>query len=140
MNDSKIHVDYATWLNTMDWDVFGTFTTKYAMSVPAARRSMERLYSNLKTTNERVRLFWVAEPFDSRQGYHTHGLVYTGNLPEANNLQLIKAWQIVSKGGGGKKFNRAILKRYEKDLGANFYVSKYMLRKNADYDFLYESA
>ena len=100
-----------------------------------ARRAMERLYNFLKENYGNVRIFWVAEPFDARHGYHTHALVYL-DQPIGRSLRTLlrKAWQIVTKGNGGKENNHTVLKPYEEEKGARFYVSKYMLRKDADYD------
>lgn len=128
---------YANWLNTMEWQFFCTFSTRYDMSVKSARRAMERLQNFITVNYGKARIFWVAEPFDTKYGYHTHALLYI-EKPIGKSLKTLihKAWQVVSKGKGGKENNHTTLKQYNKELGANYYVSKYMLRKNADYDFL----
>ena len=103
----------------------------------AARRAMARLYSFLKEKYGNVRIFWVAEPFDTKYGYHTHALVYIEHYLARNMKALLnKAWQVVTGGGGGKKYNNTVLKQYDEKLGANYYVAKYMMRNNADYDIL----
>ena len=138
MNQTAITIEYANMLDKMEWDFFCTFTTRYSMTMKQARRAMERLHSFISDKHGKASLFWVAEPFDTRQGYHTHALVHFAHpLGKKMKAALRKAWQIVSKGKGGKENNFTDLKPYDKKLGARFYVSKYMLKKNADYDILY---
>lgn len=134
MNEILNNNAYAEWLDKQNWDHFCTFTTKYPMTMKGARRSMERLGNFTKQFGD-VKLFWVAEPFDTKTSYHTHALM---KLDCSNNLDTEKiirnSWQIVSKGKGGKEYNNTIIKPYEVGLGAHYYITKYISRKNADYD------
>ena len=137
MNKTITVVDYAEWLNKMKWQFYCTFTTRYSMSMKSARRAMERLHSHLSSHYGKVTLFWVAEPFDTKYGYHTHALIFVENqLVKSLKALIMNAWQVVSSGKGGKLSNHTVLKPYDKKLGANFYVAKYMFSKNADYDVL----
>lgn len=140
MNKLKYNTHYAQWLNKMKWQFFCTFSTKYSMSMKSARRAMERLHSHLSNYYGKVTLFWVAEPFDTLYGFHTHALIYVEN-PLVKSLKglIMNAWQIVSNGKGGKANNHTVLKPYDKKLGANHYVAKYMFTKNADYDLFIPS-
>ena len=38
-----IAAHYGDWLNTMEWDFYCTFTTRYTMSMRSAINSMDRL-------------------------------------------------------------------------------------------------
>jgi hypothetical protein len=130
-----INIEYAKWINGMDWSFYCTFTTKYTLSIKAARRAMERLYSFVKKRNAEVKLFWVAEPFEAF-GYHLHALIDI-NTTALNIIECLKkAWQIVSKGSGGKGYNNTVIKPFDKKLGGAHYVSKYLMKANADYDIL----
>ena len=116
---------------------------------------MERFSDRLSEKHGGAKTFWVAEPFDCKEGYHTHALVRlndrtlfghefaTENVSgEAVSLKtpsiafdlLRETWQITSKGGPGK-WNRVQLKRYDPLLGAGYYVGKYMMKRRVDYDF-----
>lgn len=132
---NEIIIAYADWLNSMDWGFYCTLTTRYSMSVKSARRSAERLYSHLQKNIGGIRLFWVAEPFDAKYGYHIHALIHFVNpiLYDAKEL-IKKAWQVISKGKGGKEYNNTVIQPYKSELGANYYVSKYVLRNNSDFD------
>lgn len=132
------NIAFAEWLNTMPWGFYCTLTTRYSMSVRSARRAIERFHSNLQKRLGGIRLFWVAEPFDTKYSYHLHALIKVSNPKVKNVIELLKkAWQVVTKGKGGKEYNNTVIQPYKSKLGANFYVSKYMMRNNADYDILF---
>lgn len=132
---------WAVWINTMTWHIYATFSTRYSMSIKSARRYAERLLNSLEKYYPGARLFWVAEPFDLKEGYHLHAIVYMGDTiesPEKNTRNIISAWEAVSGGKGGKKSNYTYLEPYNRNEGGNFYLTKYMLKPNADYDILGE--
>lgn len=138
-HEREVVIGWANWLNTMNWHFFSTFSTAYPLSANSARKAMERLYSLVKLKYGDARIFWVAEPFDSKYGYHTHALVHFNNPMENSKELLNKAWQTVTKGKGGKEYNHTVLMPYDKSLGANYYILKYMTRNNAGYDILGET-
>lgn len=129
--------DYADWFNSLPWDFFCTFTTKYSMSLRTARRFMERLYERLKKINPKIWFTWFAEPFDTKDGYHTHALIYFGDSPLKDlkqcNLLLRKIWNQLSGQQANDKYTT--FSPYVKDRGAHEYVAKYLFRNNADSDF-----
>ncbi len=133
-------IGWADWLNGKEWHFFCTLSTKYSISVEGTRRAMQRLYNFITENYGGVRIFWVAEPFDTRYGYHAHAFIYfeDTNSRTINELRkfTIRAWQIVTKGGGQKKYNHTHILPYIKNLGAHYYISKYMHRNNSEYDFL----
>ena len=135
MNTTNTTIAYADFFNSKEWQTFGTFTTRYPLSMKSARRAMERLHENLTTNYGKTELLWVAEPFDTKYGYHTHALVKLNNCPDKNiNPLLRNSWQIVSGGKGGKANHFTVLKEYDRELGGNYYISKYMLKTNVDWD------
>jgi hypothetical protein len=138
MNNTTKTIEYGNWLNTMDWNCFCTLSTSYFLTMKQARRAADRLHSFLNTNYGNAKIFWVAEPFDSNVGCHVHALVsFNSSSVIKDMVSIIKrAWQVVTKGNRGKKHNHTVIRPYESSLGANFYVSKYMLRNNSDYDIL----
>ena len=56
-------VGYSDWINDQPWTNFPTFTTSYELTLPSARRLMERTHLAFKRYAGDCRLFWVAEPF-----------------------------------------------------------------------------
>jgi hypothetical protein len=80
-----------------------------------------------------AQMFWASEPFDAKEGYHTHALL---KVNEALGYKdIIEMWQKVSKGGKGK-WNRVDLQLYDDKLGAGYYLSKYITKQLSDYDYL----
>jgi len=136
MNTTPYTIAFGNWLNETEWQFYCTFTTKYSMSIKQARNAMKRLHSHLTSIYGNIKLFWIAEPFDTKYSYHTHALVQFAE-PFKKSLKSIlqNAWQIVSKGKGGKEYNNTVIKPFDKSLGAHHYVSKYVQRNNADWDF-----
>lgn len=81
-------------------------------------------------------LFWAAEPFDCKEGYHTHALVQIGEgMPYK---AVINAYQVAT--GNRKmtkdKWARVQMSAYDPQKAAAFYVSKYISKKLADYDVI----
>ena len=76
VTQKSMSVHYGEWLNTMQWDNFCTFTTRYSLSLKSARNSMGRL-SNFIVSEYgfKTKIFWTAEPFDTKYGYHLHALI-----------------------------------------------------------------
>ena len=136
-NDGKISLIavYGNWLNSEQWDYYCTFTTRYQLTLKAARRSMEKLHSLISMKyGFAPKLFWVAEPFDTKYGCHVHALIEVHNKLLTNKTDIRNAWQVVSKGKGLKEYNNTTIKDYDNLKGGHFYLSKYLQRSNADYD------
>jgi len=125
---------FSEWLQPINWNYWATPTTGYAMSLPSARRSMHRLHDALDSFSP-CEIFWVAEPFDCKEGFHTHALIKS----DLNYEGVINTWQRVSgntKFQKGTKWNRIQLDEYDAELGASGYVGKYITKKLSDYDYL----
>lgn len=124
--------EFGGWLSGIEWSHYATFTTGYELTIPAARRAMHRLHDNLDRIAP-ASMFWAAEPFDAKEGYHTHALLNINSALTFKNV--VDIWQKVSKGGKGK-WNRVDLQKFDKEKGAGYYLSKYITKNLTDYDFL----
>jgi len=82
----------------------------------------------------RGQFFWCAEPFDTREGYHTHGLIITDEILSKNDLGSI--YQVACGNVDKRKdqWHRLQLRDYNKKLGASYYCGKYITKHLADYD------
>jgi len=81
-------------------------------------------------------LFWAAEPFDTRHGYHTHGLM---EIDESMPFKaVVNAFQIATgnKDLGKSRWARIQLSAYNPEKAACFYISKYISKRLADYDLI----
>jgi len=150
------NIEYAqslsNYLQNQDWKRFCTFTTTYELTLNSARRLNERFYDRVKHQvfdNLPVRLFWVAEKFESKDGYHTHGLLdYPQSYEDALDLLpvLKLSYEIVAQekptkfdilyGDEHKYKPRASFLRYDAKKAGALYCTKYLLKSCADYDFL----
>jgi len=138
---------YINYLDSIDWTFFLTGTTRYSLTLKSARRLMERWYDAIPVPGSI--LFWVAEPFELKDGHHTHGLL---KLPdemtgERGFRQLIDLWQWATgnKALGNQAgniewdksgWNAINLQTYNPKRGAGGYCSKYVMKTKADYDLL----
>jgi hypothetical protein len=126
--------EFGKWLQPIPWSYWATPTTGYELTLPSARRAMHRLHNALDKHSP-CTMVWVAEPFDTKTGYHTHALIQT-DLPFK---AVVDTWQQVSgntKFQRGEKWNRIQLEDYDQSKGAAYYIGKYMSKKLSDFDFL----
>lgn len=151
-NNQKSKQAWIDYLETIPWTFFITGSTRYELTLKSTRRLMERFYEAIKTDDSL--LFWVAEKFECKDGYHSHGLLKISNKygsldPENKFLftNLIDHWQLAT---GNKAlsidqdkitwdkagWNALNLKRFNPGRGAGGYCAKYVFKDNADYDLL----
>lgn len=147
---------YTDWINSINWSFFGTFTTGYSQTLSSSRRLMERTHKAYKDYLGDCLFFWVAEPYELKDGYHTHGLLKVpDNMIKKNGLietyhhkNLIDIYQRMAGGkvisnDHGKltfdKWNRIELAKFDNRKNAGKYALKYIKKsqKNrGDYDIL----
>ena len=130
--------EYGNFLGQTNWTFYCTLSTRNPLSVKSAQRYIERTHEQLQTSyNLKTQLYWVAEPFDSKYGFHLHCLVkFDSTEPHKYKKELIKAWQVVTKGCYGKKYNWTSIVPYNATLGGRFYVVKWIGRNDVEYGFL----
>jgi hypothetical protein len=130
--------EYGNFLGQTDWTFNCTLTTHFPLSVKSAQRYIERTHELLNSKFKlNTQIYWVAEPFDSNYGFHVHCLVkFNCKDPHKRKKELIKAWEIVTKGSYGKKYNWTNIVPYNPNLGGRFYVVKGIGRNDVEYGFL----
>lgn len=130
--------EYGNFLGQTNWTFYCTLSTRFPLSVKCAKRYIEATHELLHLKFNLInQIYWVAEPFDSKYGFHVHCLVkFNCEEPHKRKKELIKAWQIVTKGSYGGKYNWTKIIPYIKDLGGNYYVSKLIYRNEVEYGFL----
>ncbi len=119
-------------------DFYFTLSTLYPLIVIFPKRNIvathEVLHLKFNLINN---INWDAEPFDSKYGFHVHCLVkFNCEDPHKRKKELIKAWQIVTKGSYGRKYNWTTIEPYDANLGGKFYVVKGIGRNDVEYGFL----
>jgi hypothetical protein len=126
-NRDRIRDEWQSYLQTIPWSCFCTFTTSKPITLNSARRLTEKISE--KILPDGGKMFWAAERFpQGREGYHLHALVQTMYSPS----QIAKWYDA--------HYGRVEAKKFNPKLGACGYVSKYMLKSAFDYDLLMKRA
>jgi hypothetical protein len=129
--------EFAEMLKGHTWDYFGTFTSEYPLSLPAARKIMAQYYEVLKKYNGK--LFWIAEEFSDRDGFHIHALIavpkQSANIMFLGNQYFVNVWNNLTLGRLGGMSHRSLVQRFDAARKAGLYLTKDMLTGKVDYDF-----
>jgi hypothetical protein len=72
---------------------FATLTTQYTLTLPSARRAVQRFADVTKRKGNTIALCWFAERYECKDGYHLHALVASN----ATRSDLNEYWAIATK-------------------------------------------
>lgn len=119
---------FAKMVNQFDWSHWCTFTTKRELTIKGARRFAKNIaldFCEPTILHPTTLLLWAAEPFDCKDGYHIHALI---NVP--------KTWKGLKQIETSKRSRYGIshFEAYKKELGANYYIGKYISKTLSDWD------
>lgn len=120
---------FSQWLGNYKFTTFGTFTTEQPLHLTGARR-MARNFGHWIRAGKDSTMFWAAEPFDAREGYHFHALINT--YGKISNKQMKDYWQNEKRFGIGQFLG--IRRALGKENTIENYCSKYITKYLADYD------
>ncbi len=117
---------YARFLNTLPWSHFATFTTRESIGRFATRRLIQKISKKIpiRSSQSNVKIFWAAEQFKSKDGYHIHCLI---NCPLPGHIAELKSWY---------ENNHGFCKILPKNGRASDYVVKNISHVLNDYDLL----
>lgn len=118
---------FANWLSSYNFKTFGTFTTSRPLSLPASRRLAVSFARHIRAGSDSC-MFWAAEPFDTREGFHFHALIKS----ELSNLQLWDYW--TKERNLGRSQFVDIQRKKDSENSIEWYVSKYITKNLADFD------
>ena len=128
---------YINYLNRIEWNYWCTGTTPYQLTIRSSRRLISAYMDKLSTDISYL-IFWCAEPFDVKDGYHLHFLLKV-EPDTIRYKEYYQKWQVVTamkKYKGTAKWARITMERYNPEIGAGGYVTKYITKQGADYDIL----
>ena len=114
---------FAGFLDVMDFDYFCTFTTRRPINLWSARQIGERVSKFIGKDSD---IFWAAEPFDVREGFHIHALMNTPMHP----IEIFN-WYFPRYGRCQVINNQDPMKKQ----AASYYLTKYVTKELSDYDF-----
>jgi hypothetical protein len=93
---------------------------------------MIRFHDKVSKTNP-CQVFWAAEKFDVKDGFHLHTLWKFQN--EIHNretyCQFVNDWRTICKTNSANVYS----KTYKMEMGAHKYISKYITKQITDYDY-----
>jgi hypothetical protein len=120
---------FAMMINQHDWSHWCTFTTRREMTLRGARRFAKNIALDFCMPTilcNETRFLWAAEPFDVKDGYHIHALI---DVP--------KTWKGLKQIETSKRQRYGVshFEAYDKRLGANHYIGKYISKELSDWDF-----
>jgi len=118
---------FSDWLSNYKFETFGTFTTKQPLTLPGARR-MAGNFGHWINAGKDSTMFWAAEPFDTREGYHFHALINT----KISNQEMKHYWEDEKRFGIGSFLE--IKRSLGKENQIENYCSKYITKHLADFD------
>jgi len=72
---------------------FATLTTQYTLTLPSARRAAQRFVDVAKRKQHKIAVFWFAEKYEAKDGYHLHALVSS----TATRSELNELWSVASR-------------------------------------------
>lgn len=137
----------AGFLDKISFDYFCTFTTRKPVSLYATRRIAEKVCARVEAGTASS-VFWAAEEFDVRDGFHFHALM---KMPELDQMKNKNSTGQVTYLDSSSKFLKMDLfdwyfKKYgrcqiidnrepDRQVAASYYISKYVTKKITDYDF-----
>ncbi len=138
---SKIINTYGTFLEKQGYTHYVTITTTYQLSMKSARNLAERFGNQLNYDGVVAEMFWVAESFDITEGNHIHALVKLVGTDITNPINRIKvaAQNAIGVSRKGMDYKNTKIYPYKPNLGANYYIAKYITKPITDYDIFFPS-
>jgi|SRR6185312_668616 len=135
--DDEYREELRKTLEGICWQYFFTFTTAYPLSLKACHTIMELYYKALEPYQ--TTLFWVAEAFPDREGYHVHGLLKVDgqikNVLVNGHTHYGKLWQNISDVNRTGKIQRVCIEPYNSARRAAEYLTKEITTCSMNYDF-----
>lgn len=119
---------WGNWLGTIPWDYFSTITYRVDVSSRRNETIMFSLEKHLSRCLTRYMVFWVME--QTYKNHHTHNHIL---IQGENTLECIEKY-LTERSLVDKRFIKH--EKYNKDLGASFYLSKGIHSPNARYGFI----
>ena len=117
-NTAQLVKGWGNWLSETSWDFFTTITYKHNIKPTSNERIMFDLESTLRSHIKNFKMFWVMEQTSNNYQTHNHLLIKGNGIKDEVN-KFLKSKRLVDK-----RFVKHL--EYEKELGATFYVSKFI--------------
>lgn len=126
-------IDLGTYLETFEWSMWATITTRQELTMKSGRRLNNRVGNALQRLSP-CRMFYALEYFDVKDGSHSHNLIHFNGLIQPTFEEIGKT---IRKHSGVDVYVHA--STYKEHGGACGYLTKYITKQITDYDFILPS-
>lgn len=127
--NSKMRNSMADWVNQFDWEIWmtGTFLPDQSYrDTIKTKKAFHRFVGDLTKNFNKIDIeyFMAVERFTSGDFTHIHALL--NGLEGLSYRQIGETWR--------DRFGREKVEGYQKDKGANYYLTKYVTKDLCDWD------
>jgi disulfide oxidoreductase YuzD len=130
-----INGNWETFLRSFEWDHFGCVSFKWSIKQKTAKERMAKFFDRLarKFKSAEIRIFYVCEENKTRDGYHTHFVLWTDitNKAEVKNFT-----ENHFRGKSSEPFANTSIEKYDPTDGGIGYLLKEMSKNPDGYDYL----
>ncbi|MBI4947201.1 MAG: hypothetical protein HY840_12475 [Bacteroidetes bacterium] len=120
-------------IDNISWNYFCTFTSSYYLSLSACRTLMWDYYKRIRKYDGEI--FFVAEPFSEKLGYHIHALVFVPKESVKAKALGVKYYERMWQEVSNNKRNRCLVTIFDPSRKANMYITKdLMLIDESNFD------
>ena len=123
--EKRIVTAWAKTLQKTDWDIFSTITYLHDIKPSRNEKIMYDLEKYLKSLKIKFNLFWVMEHTNRNISTHNH-LLIKGNRVEKEIEYHLRNKKLIGNQVKHVKYN----------IGASYYVSKYMCDREVKYGII----
>ena len=133
-----INGNWETFLRGFQWDYFGCVSFRWSITQKTAKERMAKLFDKLssKYKSAEIRLFYVCEENKTRNGYHTHFILWTDI---ANKAEIKSYVENHFRGKGTEPFANTKVEAYDPKDGGIGYLLKEMSKNPDGYDYHYKN-
>lgn len=128
-NTYNLTKHWGNWLGKTKWDYFSTITYKFDINSKRNENIMLEIEKKIQSKMKNYKVFWIMEQTGNKYQTHNH-LLIKGNGVKDEIITHLKKKNLIND-----KFIKHI--KYDKQLGANYYVCKYIKSKNIRYGISY---
>ena len=125
----EVRTEMAEWANKFEWQIYMTGTFKRESSYRDAiktKRAFRRFTDEIKRVygKKAIEYFMCVELHKEGSFTHVHALI--NGLDALTYNQIRETWE--------QRFGRAKVEGYDKEKGAHYYLTKYILKDVHDWD------
>lgn len=134
----NINGNWEAFLRQFDWDYFGCVSFKWCITQATAKERMAKFFKKLSSRykNAEIRLFYACEQNKTRDGYHTHFVLWSDIADKAGVKSYIENH---FRGNGKDPFANTRIDKYDPREGGIGYLLKEVVENPDGYDYHYKN-